>query len=1288
MLLPVRLSTKLLTVFLIVAAFLCGSFALTDIAHAQSLSTVNAYIGADVSTDGYGLISIYIPTSPKTRLNFDQKSYVTLNLQGNYYTNNTLLPLTGANPPYPNHVYAYLQGGKTQKIKDTIRTTWSPSPNFDLVQDVYPVAFPVNGSGQIVFKWTLVNHSNQFLSAQLQFLNDVEVNTIDNPNIFTRAGYDKTDNQPSGAGWLQFPNSQYNGVPPFYGAIEKSLCTSQFPGVIGVGFTNDSLAPDPMGLMAPDQLSVVDWPTVVQGYTWGSPANPSQTSTLNMGDDAVLIEWPGNGAAPNSSTVIASGSYGVGNCMPMAIGNLAALMFKPEHIFWTPTGYQPNPFKVEAIVFDPNGSNAASNATAKQTTSGPIHIMSPLPVVSPFQSQQQPMTPPTIQTCNLSDALWTDWVDSSLINCSTDSIYSINVSIGAGGVQPPFFIVPSSGSTFSCDIAVDCQSKDIFPPKHSTHIGSNPTNCGPFRTFTWNVFDSTSRDLGIKDIQPRTDPNVTLTFSPGITGCPRLVQVTATQKDTTKASCVYFTYTDCAGNISLDTVCFSACLPPNHVDTIPPKFWLQRLYNANQPFQDSTCSFKGSDWTVTDSINNGLQTDRGIDTLIAVSSTNMTLDNIVGLPPRKTPKVSFNIQVVDSMQSGDIRIKAVDDADSVTYLTLHYCPDPDTIPPAIINFPLNLGTWTDQVLENRPWDRGIDSIKLINVNNCAPTPNGAFVTTQLDATTWSLQPHPKRCPGPDSVSFDVHIIDTFQQACFQVEAWDCAGNHTIGGVQCSSPLEDKFCPRDRITVNQSPHGITVEVFDIDSTNGQPITFNTGIDSIWFGYAHNMRLVSTTGVRGSGNPPSIHGTWTGKMSGKDSVYEKTITFTFEVADTLLQDTLPACLDWSAIDGAGNYICNSVTHWCYDLTQDTNPPILTVTNPQCTELSLYVTDSLTTDRGLYKVWLDTVHNTNFKPVDVSNINAKRLTLALSKVDSSKSALGKLFAMDVYGSQGIASIQKAHTDSVNLWMYSQNLMMGNPRSQTAPTTFTVPVYLVATDSVPLSQKNIYQYQFTFHVTGSNLIDFAGTDVTGTASAGWTVMPVPGTTITPNASRYYTVTAFGPALRSTDISNTTPLINLRFSGAATDVVQVAQIVVDTDQCEAAVVYNGGNDTTFAGPHYSVTLPSPSGTLNGVSIILKGVCTPEITNGVLPTIVSLSPTVPNPTANSASVTYTIPEEGMVMLELYDALGVRVRTLVSEVEKQGEYHLQLDSHGLSEGTYFLRLASAGKVVSRRVILAH
>ena len=61
-------------------------------------------------------------------------------------------------------------------------------------------------------------------------------------------------------------------------------------------------------------------------------------------------------------------------------------MLHPEHIVWDGTTYSPNPFPVDAIVWNQNNQTASTaSGTQKITdastndTSGPIKIISPLP---------------------------------------------------------------------------------------------------------------------------------------------------------------------------------------------------------------------------------------------------------------------------------------------------------------------------------------------------------------------------------------------------------------------------------------------------------------------------------------------------------------------------------------------------------------------------------------------------------------------------------------------------------------------------------------------------------------------------------------------------------------------------------------------------------------------------------------------------------------------------------------------------------------------------------------------
>jgi hypothetical protein len=368
------------------------------------------------------------------------------------------------------------------------------------------------------------------------------------------------------------------------------------------------------------------------------------------------------------------------------------------------------------------------------------------------------------------------------------------------------------------------------------------------------------------------------------------------------------------------------------------------------------------------------------------------------------------------------------------------------------------------------------------------------------------------------------------------------------------------------------------------------------------------------------------------------------------------------------------------------------IVTVSPAPCDSLTVTVTDNRPKDRGIYSVWLDTVNTANFKPFYEKDSGALSLSFNLPLIDPDSSGRGRLFALDVVGEGPVSPQTKTiHTDSLNVWIYKQDLAMKasgiDTTPKTTPNTWKVPVYLIPTDTFALSTKGIYQYQFSFHLTGSPLLSFVGTQASPKMHAGWTITPAPGTG--PGAGSPYTITGQGPALTDLDAGDT--LVYLLFSGARSPDVEEAQIVIDS-QCGDEVIYNN-SDTVIVGANYSVTLPAPSGRLNGGEVVFMDSCSTIVGVNPHPTYLSIEPLIPNPASGSASsstisVNYSVPAEAPVMLELYNALGQKMRTLVTEVQKQGDYQVPLDVSTLPAGTYFLRLASAGQVASQELILTH
>jgi hypothetical protein len=562
---------------------------------------------------------------------------------------------------------------------------------------------------------------------------------------------------------------------------------------------------------------------------------------------------------------------------------------------------------------------------------------------------------------------------------------------------------------------------------------------------------------------------------------------------------------------------------------------------------------------------------------------------------------------------------------------------------------------------------------LTGIENCWPVPDSSVIKIDsINDSTCSI--HPLK-PCSDSLFFTIQIINKFKGACFTVQAWDCPGNSAASQSDCITQLADRFCPTDSL-IQINP----VEIMVIFSDVHPGINYDAGIDSIWFTNIHNMSMMYHGGpivpVPNFIKEPVI-GTFPRIYPLLDTVY-------FFVTDTTVHDPLPAKVCWDAIDGStvnngiGNQLCSNGDCWSYTLALDTTPAIVTMNYVPCDSLIVNVIDKRTNDRGIYEVWLDTAHNVNLYPYDNKAGGIPSLAFGLPDSNRFKSVTGRLTAFDIYGAQsGIQSVRDQHTDVLDFGMYKQDLAMKGSGLDTSTKQFNVPVYFSPTDGIALSQKNLYQFEFRFHLTGSPLLSFLGTANAPNMPAGWNVASAGGP--------IYTITGTGPALKDVDITDTLVYLTFKATAKSTD-VESAQIVIDTDQCGAAVIYNNGNDTVISGANYSATLPAPTGRLNGGNVIFLDSCATIVGNNPNPTILSIAPMLPNPTSNSGQVQYTVPNEAPVSLELYNPLGQKIKTLVADVQKQGTYQITLDASSIPAGTYFLRLESGGNVCSERVIL--
>ena len=90
--------------------------------------------------------------------------------------------------------------------------------------------------------------------------------------------------------------------------------------------------------------------------------------------------------------------------------------------------------------------------------------------------------------------------------------------------------------------------------------------------------------------------------------------------------------------------------------------------------------------------------------------------------------------------------------------------------------------------------------------------------------------------------------------------------------------------------------------------------------------------------------------------------------------------------------------------------------------------------------------------------------------------------------------------------------------------------------------------------------------------------------------------------------------------------------------------------------------------------------------NGEIPTHFTLSQNYPNPFNPSTKIEFQIPQAGMVRLNVYDALGREISTLVNEWLQPGSYTALFNASSFSSGTYFYQLRSGSTIETKRMML--
>ncbi|WP_234572344.1 T9SS type A sorting domain-containing protein [Rhodohalobacter sp. 614A] len=94
---------------------------------------------------------------------------------------------------------------------------------------------------------------------------------------------------------------------------------------------------------------------------------------------------------------------------------------------------------------------------------------------------------------------------------------------------------------------------------------------------------------------------------------------------------------------------------------------------------------------------------------------------------------------------------------------------------------------------------------------------------------------------------------------------------------------------------------------------------------------------------------------------------------------------------------------------------------------------------------------------------------------------------------------------------------------------------------------------------------------------------------------------------------------------------------------------------------------------------------TPEnVTTGTLPDVFMLSQNYPNPFNPTTLISYQLPVNSEVRLDVYDMLGRNVATLVSGQVSAGRHTVNFDASNLSSGIYLYRLQAGGQIITKKL----
>jgi hypothetical protein len=193
-------------------------------------------------------------------------------------------------------------------------------------------------------------------------------------------------------------------------------------------------------------------------------------------------------------------------------------------------------------------------------------------------------------------------------------------------------------------------------------------------------------------------------------------------------------------------------------------------------------------------------------------------------------------------------------------------------------------------------------------------------------------------------------------------------------------------------------------------------------------------------------------------------------------------------------------------------------------------------------------------------------------------------------------------------------------------------------------------------------------------------------------NSSNYTQTTEFNGTVISSSNVSTTALVDAYGTmtlpgGASFDALRIR-----ISETNGADVYLDYIFFSKSGAIVNIYTSNPnlpnSGTINIDGASYNGV--PTISGveqiGTSPINYDLGQNYPNPFNPTTNIEYSIPEQSIVDIRIYDILGNEIAVLVNKEQAAGRYKADFNGINLTSGVYFYRLQAGGFVETKKMIL--